>query len=63
MRFEAPEQHGARALDALPSVFDTVLPPGQLFLPVSTCAHLNRVPERYNPTWLQRKLRQLMFGC
>lgn len=60
---QAPEQHGARALVALPSVFDTVLPPGQLFLPVSTCAHLNRVPERYNPTWLQRKLRQLMFGC
>lgn len=44
-----------------PSPFDTVLPPGQLFLPVSTCAHLNHVPQRCNRTWLQRKLRRFMF--
>eukprot|EP00438_Fugacium_kawagutii_P033535 Skav202629 [mRNA] locus=scaffold2813:115751:119353:- [translate_table: standard] len=40
--------------------FEELLPRGEFFLPVSTCAHLNHVPRRYNPSWFQRKLRQLM---
>ncbi|CAK9003584.1 unnamed protein product [Durusdinium trenchii] len=34
----------------------------QVFIEVQTCAHLTRVPQRYNPTWLERRVRRWMFG-
>lgn len=56
-----PEHDGGQEAPAFPAC--EMVMPGETFVQVSTCAHLNRAPERYDPTWIQRRLRQVMFGA
>jgi len=56
-----PEHDGGQEAPVFPAC--EMVMPGETFVQVSTCAHLNRAPKRYNPTWIERRLRQVMFGA